>query len=40
MHRRTYNRLLATWMATAERRDAIHDTKIAGFLPRGARLHG
>jgi transposase-like protein len=40
MHRRTYERLLAAWMEAAERRDAIHDAKIAGFLARGARLHG
>jgi hypothetical protein len=40
MHRRTYERLLAAWMEAAERRDRIYDTKIAGFLARGATLFG
>jgi hypothetical protein len=39
MHRRTYDRLLAAWHEAAERRDSIHDAKIAGFLARGAILH-
>ena len=36
----TYDRLLETWHDAAERRDDIYDTKIAGFLARGARLGG
>ncbi len=40
MHQRTYERLLAAWHEAAERRDRIYDTKIAGFLARGAQLHG
>jgi hypothetical protein len=27
--------MLAAWMAAAERRDALHDAKIAGFLACG-----
>ena len=34
----TYERLLESWHDAAERRDDIYDTKIAGFLARGARL--
>ena len=36
----TYDRLLEVWHDAAERRDDIYDTKIAGFLARGARLRG
>ena len=36
----TYDRLLEKWHDAAERRDDIYDTKIAGFLARGARLRG
>jgi hypothetical protein len=40
MHQATYERLLAAWHEAAERRDAICDAKIAGFLARGAVLFG
>ena len=40
MRHPTYARLLAAWHEAAERRDDIYDTKIAGFLARGARLGG
>ena len=36
----TYDHLLEKWHDAAERRDDIYDTKIAGFLARGARLRG
>ena len=40
MRTATYARLLEAWHEAAERRDEIHDTKIAGFLARGAWLDG
>jgi len=40
MRTSTYDRLLEKWHDAAERRDDIYDTKIAGFLARGARLRG
>jgi hypothetical protein len=41
MRTATYDRLLEAWHQAAERRDAIYDAKLAGFLDRlGGRLHG
>ena len=40
MHQAIHRRLLAAWMEAAERRDAIHDAKIAGFLARSTRSYG
>ena len=38
MHIATYDRLLESWHEAGERRDAIYDTKIAGFVARLDRL--